>query len=359
MHRTRIVAILALAAVAASPWPAAPPAKAGTGEGPASLRVMTRNVYLGADLGAAMIEILQDPEATPAVVGQVWADLHATDFAVRAEALAAEIEAAGPDLVGLQEVALWRFQSPADSLSERPRPARKVEFDFLKSLLKALKRRGLRYRAASVAEAFDVEMPGFVDGALVDVRFTDRNVILARNGVPATRRDGGTFEAGLPLPIGGGLTLVDGWTSVEAKVDGRRFLFVNAHLVDGVEDLQRAQLAELLAGPAASDLPVVLVGDFNSDPANGYAPLVHADAVGAGWIDSWTEARPGEPGLTWGHAALLDNAAADFAFRLDYVFHGAGLAATAADILGEEASDRSGGLWPSDHAGLVVDLTIL
>ena len=38
----------------------------------------------------------------------------ATNFPVRARALAAEVDRAQPDVLGLQEVTLWRDQSPAD-----------------------------------------------------------------------------------------------------------------------------------------------------------------------------------------------------------------------------------------------------
>ncbi len=75
-------------------------------------------------------------------------------------------------------------------------------------------------------------------------------------------------------------------------------------------------------------------------------------------MDSWTELYPLDPGLTWGHAALLDNTFADFSYRLDYVFHSPAVTATSAEIFGEGDADHVGGLWPSDHAGLGVVLTI-
>jgi endonuclease/exonuclease/phosphatase family metal-dependent hydrolase len=358
LPRFRVFGLLGAVAVAV-PGAMVPPAAAKTAPGPVELRVMTRNLYLGADLGPAIMAFAGDPASVPAAVAEVYAGVQATDFNVRAEGLADEIQAGNPDLVSLQEVATWRTQSPADSVTDHPRPAKTVEYDFLKILLKALKARGLRYRVASSQTGQDVELPGFIGAGLVDVRYTDRDVILARKGVGASRRQGAVFSTLLEIPLSEttSLPVVRTWTSVDAKVGGRKFRFIATHLEDGVEPIQEAQLAEILAGPAATDLPVVMAGDFNTDPVNGYSPAVHADAIAGGFTDSWTEVS-GAPGLTWGHAPALDNPAADFSYRLDYVFHSAGITATGADIVGEEPADRVGGLWPSDHAGLVIDLLI-
>ena len=70
------------------------------------LNVMSRNIYLGADLGP----ILQAPDVNSAVDagGEIANQVDATNFPLRAQALAQEILTKNPDLVGLQEVALWR-----------------------------------------------------------------------------------------------------------------------------------------------------------------------------------------------------------------------------------------------------------
>ena len=95
-----------------------------------TVTVMTRNVYLGGDInrpvraargksaGEALAALGQANDQVRAIVDQ-------TDFRVRSRLLAAEIAAARPDLVGLQEVALWR-QGPARAhlRSECPTPRR-------------------------------------------------------------------------------------------------------------------------------------------------------------------------------------------------------------------------------------------
>src|SRR5215510_9680827 len=76
------------------------------------VRVMTRNVYHGVDA-----EILAVPTATNlsdllAKVATVYNGYFARNFPERAAALAAEIDATRPELIGLQEAILVRTQAP-------------------------------------------------------------------------------------------------------------------------------------------------------------------------------------------------------------------------------------------------------
>ena len=123
------------------------------------VKVMSRNVFLGADLGPALRSTGFESfiEANGAILREV--DL--TNFPLRAQGLAGEIAERKPDLVGLQEVAMWRTGPAAipPAVSGGPFGAVTVEYDFLQLLLDQLSARGLSYTPAVVKEEFDFEAP--------------------------------------------------------------------------------------------------------------------------------------------------------------------------------------------------------
>src|SRR4051794_10411141 len=175
------------------------------GPGPAqaakapTVTVMTRNLFLGADLSPA-IGAPTIPEAIDGA-GTVWNELQSTRFAERAVPLAREIKASRADLVGLQEVALWRKQTPSDGgakpISPLPgaTPATAVEQDFLAILQGELEKAGAKYNVVVDQDEFDAELPVHADqndatgsgplagfGADFDARLTMRDVMLVRVG---------------------------------------------------------------------------------------------------------------------------------------------------------------------------------
>ena len=156
---------------------------------------------------------------------------------------------------------------------------------------------------------------------------------------------------------------------MDAQVRGTRFRFVSTHL-DGdclpfTSAIQQAQAAEILAGPADTDLPVVLAGDLNS-PADGTG-VTYDSLLATGFSDAWTDAGSG-PGLTCCQADDVLNAVSALDRRIDVVLFRAGtpprgilspMTATAAEVVGDVPGDRTpSGLWPSDHAGVVATLRL-
>ena len=102
-----------------------------------TVRVMSQNLYLGADLFLVANE--QDPNMIPVRVAQLYGSVQASDPAARMAAVAAEIARVNPDLVGLQEVTTYYVQSPGDNLPGAANTtATTVTFDFLQLLLDAL-----------------------------------------------------------------------------------------------------------------------------------------------------------------------------------------------------------------------------
>src|SRR5204863_6550901 len=114
------------------------------------LTVMSRNLYLGADL----TPVLQANTLGGVVDagGQVVNQVHATKFpSIRAASIAAEIKKRKPDIVGLQEAAWWRT-APTDFsvVSGGPKATQTDALggDFLTDLLNAVNSGGKTASAA-------------------------------------------------------------------------------------------------------------------------------------------------------------------------------------------------------------------
>jgi endonuclease/exonuclease/phosphatase family metal-dependent hydrolase len=311
---------------------------------------MTRNLFLGADLTPAYDALAGDAAAVPNAVASIFnpgdppGAVQRTDFPTRAASLAEEIAAVQPDLVGLQEAAAWRTRGPGAGVT--------VD-DHLEALETELVARGARYRRVVTADVGDVELPS---AAGINVGLTNRLAILAReDGLRLGEPESGSFATTLPIetPLGT-VGLARGWASVDVERDGEAPLrFVTTHLEvasspQGAET-QLAQAEELLAGPAATDQPVVLAGDFNARPGSAGYARVRA----AGFDDAWTSVNEeGPDGLTCCHAWPLDDPADRLRTRIDLILLRGDIIATEAFVVG----DFGPGIWPSDHAGVVARL---
>jgi endonuclease/exonuclease/phosphatase family metal-dependent hydrolase len=256
---------------------------------------MTMNVYLGADL----TPILQANNIDSAVDagGEIANQVDRTNFPLRAQALAQEIQSTRPDLVGLQEVALWRTGPVNPDPANVTNPsASNVEYDFLQLLLTELNKGSTKYEAVVVKNELDAEFPvnddtsdgqqGFA-GADHNERLTMRDVILHRvdSKTKVSNPTSGTFSTLLRLNVANlvPLDVTRGWTAVDVKLKGtKKFHFVNTHLEAfdssgqnttntgqslGRGQIRAAQAAELVApgGPANTPRTDILVGDINSD----------------------------------------------------------------------------------------------
>jgi len=356
MSPTRTVALrIMLAALFIAPGAgAAQPSRLTESNRDRTLTVMTRNLYLGVDL---LPLFAAPPEQVPAQVAANWMIVQATDFPARAIALAREVDETEPDLIGLQEAVLWRIQSPGDFFTGNT-PATEVVYDFVAILLAELEARDLHYAVVAEATGLDGELPSSTGD---DLRLTFRDVILARTDLPASElklsnAQSGNFATNLVVPLGGQpFTILRGWAAVDVKVRGKSLRFITTHLEAFSELVQVAQANEVLAGPANTNLPVVLVGDFNSN-ADGGGTATYGNLIAAGFADAWPLARA-DNGFTCCQAEDLRNETSLLSERIDLALFRGDFTVDEVDILGEAAADRTdSGLWPSDHAGVVATL---
>ncbi len=272
----------------------------GFAQGPNSVTVMSRNIYVGTNVDR-VIEA-ETPEQIPLLVAEAFQTLLETNFPERAGALADEIAEARPHLLGLQEISIIRRQSPGDAIVGGTIPAEEILFDYLAILLDALDARGLDYRVAASIQNADVEVPmltGFAPLSFDDIRLTDFDVILARGDVAISNITERNYEAKLMVPIGDAVVLdiPRGFTAVNATIGQRTYRFANTHLEPAVLGIQQAQAAELIAELGRETLPVILVGDLNTPAPFGDT---YNDFLDAFYADAWTKRVNGrdESGFT-------------------------------------------------------------
>ena len=364
-------------------------------DGSRKIDVMTANIYLGADI-FRIVEAAADtgnPAAIPTAVAQVFGTVQTTNFPERAEAIADTIMKRRPHVIGLQEVSWYR----TGDFDPTQINAENTVYDFLETLMTALGARGLDYRVAGVVTNADVEAPMFVSAAgdLADLRLTDRDVILVRGDVQTGTPFAGSYASNAGFDLAGStVEFTRGYVMVPVNVMGHSYLFVNSHLETRLNSdsefgivYQFAQAAEL-AGTVDfananyfGNLPVVLVGDLNSDPndlpvdvpaelqaALGLPPVLYPPYqvfAGAGYTDTWT-LRKGrrDEGETCCHDEALDNTHENFYERIDHVLFRANnddfaLKMGRSDVINDAAKDKTAsGLWQSDHGFVSASLTL-
>jgi len=345
-------------------------------------RVMTRNLYLGADLTPGT-QASSIPDLVNAA-GQILNQVDENKFQVRAKGLAHEILGKKPDLVGLQEAALWR-DAPCN-VNPVPPSATHVRKggDYLGLLLHNLNKNGDKYRLVVAEPEFDFQIWANTDGDSstgspfgcdTEGRLTMRDAILARKGAGVKTKNpkGGHFNTLLQVRPGGvPIDVTRGWTSVNAKVgNSPRFRFVNTHLEAfdnqpsnhtnqgtdvGNGKIRKAQAQELVApgGPAHANKPVILVGDLNSDVKTAIKP---GDGAADWWLlqHGMTERSTRDPlGCCLDANVLRVGDGGDvsqFDHKVDHIMTNdpGGVKRGRQAVTGRKPHN---GFWDSDHAGL-------
>lgn len=332
------------------------------------LRVMTRNLYIGAEIQS--LAAAQTQEDFILGVQAALEQMADNNFRERAEALAEEIVEKKPQIIGLQEV--YRLTTTMSVMDDQP-----PFFDYLEELLNELNLRGECYYPAATVTNLDfgpipTPLYGFV-------RVTDRDVILARCDIETDVVDLTVFcpdrqsvdgcnyqvvaEAETPV---GPISFQRGFVGVDTMY-GR---FFNTHLEVRNPDptnplsplVQRFQAQELMSvvnlvnESNDPNGPTIIVGDINSSPEDvdsimGFqSPYTQLADV---YYDTWT-LRPGKPK---GYTCCFDedlSVDADLYERIDMIFTNEFPERVKANVVGNNQTDQSfSGLWPSDHAGVV------
>ncbi len=315
------------------------------------VKIMTQNMDAGTDLGFALTL------GAPTGVDLTLAEIQASNIPERAELLAAKIAAEQPDMVGLQEVTLWR-------IGPTPETATQTLYDQLELLLSALATRGSAYEVVAVNRLTDLALPGS-NGAL---RYTDRDALLVRSDLrpPAfhiSDTQTHTYDAAFDFQ---GLVVSQGWISADVHVGNRHFLLVVTHLespVPGVPEateVQVAQATELIHTLGDLTIPVVLCGDFNSDANFDNGPDATPSVAlieAAGYADTWRVVNPRDPGATW--PLFLEDQAHPKFFRRSVpferidLFFSKGIQATSAKKVLAPAPPGTMPPYGSDHAGVI------
>ena len=328
-----------------------------------SVRVMTRNVYVGTDLDTIF---KVDPQMIPQVTPWLFQMLLSTDFSERAQALAKEVALGRPHLIGLQEISLFRIQSPGDAAFGGTVAAETVFLDFLPIFMDALQQRGLNYRVAGKIENLDVEVPmytGAHPNPFDDIRLTDYDVVLARYDVDIDNVVEQNYQTFLPVLH---FEILRGFVAMDATVGGKCYRFVNTHLESEIQAVRYGQAMELVVYLQSETKPIILVGDLNTR-ASGEPTYQYL--ISEGFVDAWDRnlVRFNRDGYTAIHDPDLRNTVVKLDHRIDLImvkshkFRGGRqlIGPVLAFVVGDELRDRTpSGLWPSDHAGVIARLKI-
>jgi endonuclease/exonuclease/phosphatase family metal-dependent hydrolase len=394
------VGALALALVATLALPLAAEAKPKKS---INVKVMTRNLFLGADLGPAINADGIGEFLT--ANGGILREVDETDFPRRSRLLADEIKEKKPDLVGLQEVALWRTADPCvtPSLTETP-TATEVVYDFLELLKDRINRNKKLYKVAVVQKEFDFEAPadknqqagdgppagdlescnpgGVINNAELNGRLTMRDVILVRKPqkgdktkVKVKNPTGGNFDNLLIVRVANAVDVdvTRGWTAVDAvakKGKGKnkvkkKFRFINTHFeafddeteIPSIRSLQAQEMAGIALDPAyGGERPVILLGDFNSDVRTKVQPG-DAQAYQALLDAGFTERSTHDP-LSCCVSDLFTSPPSEFDHQVDHVMTDASkkkIKLVKSSVVGRKRID---GIYPSDHAGVFSKLRL-
>ena len=361
-----------------------------------TVTVMSRNIYLGADVGVAL-ELIPN---MPAAAQFMWDQVNKNDFSKRSVALAKEIQSYKPDVIGLQEATIWYCKKNAWS--------KKTEvFNFTDQLLQAL---GGDYVLASkdgttaFNPGYSINPIPFVtmvkdperfqklfgqDKAACGFQIGDALVIKKTLATQVIKVGNTEYEASYSI-VPTLMTIYRGYTWADINIAGIPTRFITTHL-ESIWDENKVpnaakQATQLINDVKETKMPLVIIGDFNSDPRDprpsnaanpGLQPTASKECPAgdpkcsayrlmreAGFDDAGPDSSDPTT-YTWGMDALLDGPDPDrlnaakgmgneygFTDRLDYMFTKNGVDVMTSEIIGFKSP------YATDHAGVFAEFAI-
>ena len=215
---------------------------------------------------------------------------------------------------------------------------------------------------ADVPDGSVCPQPVMLDGCLY-IRTVFADVMLARSDVVVSEESvtEENYAAALPS-LNPAITATRGYVAVDATVAGATYRVVNTHLeaYSGTTTRQ-AQAEELVDLLENETMPLILMGDFNSDAATDPPGAVYSLLTAAGYADVWRGGS--DAGFTCCQNFDLANETSRLDRRIDHIFvRNTDLVSAMTETVGDQPEDRvtvfDMEIWPSDHAGVVARLAL-
>lgn len=350
----------------------------GPGDGPAGVGVYTQNMFLGGNTGPLFSADLSDPAALAAATFVFYNEVLNSDIPGRAAEFADEVERRLPEVVALQEAVGYveGLLIPQEGGGFSFQPTAQGP-DLLQALGQELATRTLPYDVIpQPTTTLALPMGAPTANGIPALLVMDRVALLVHQGVGDYMAVGGTYEDNLPLAPG--IKIERGWVKASFERNGTMHHFVSTHLEgqgsgepgDPIRFVHNQQASELQSMLTELGGTVVLMGDLNSDalgdPSERSWTPTYGNLIDAGFVDVWDDA-PRD--LTEDGATCCFDDRPELDERIDFVLvlhqevggdrdEGLHRGFYRADIVGEEMADQTdGGLWPSDHAGIVASIS--
>ncbi|GAB5466256.1 MAG: hypothetical protein Kapaf2KO_16920 [Candidatus Kapaibacteriales bacterium] len=303
--------------------------------------VLSFNLYPGGKL--ERLETTSTTDELPDEIRDMYLVVQNTSSPARFAALAEQIENLNPDVVALQDVALWRFQQVSDfDVSPVPN-AESVAFDHKKQLIEMIDNLSLGYTVVAESEFRDWEFPARIAQSddFQDVRMTLSNLILVKNSIARVgNEESAMFNNEFTLLIKGveedlEYNYTNGYQKVTLQKGDITFDIINSSLIKNVNLTQTNQAAQI--ANIVDDKPTIVTIDLNNeDDSDAYLELEEK------YDDVWKKLKGGQSGYTC--CAIENLSSTSPNNRENFIFSSSGnVQANSIDIIGDGQNEKVNG----------------